>query len=208
MSLRELRNVHPRVETIALWVSGDLDWRLRWRTGRHIEHCGPCGRQAKLFQSARAELKREAETETLTGFEAIADWDVLEREMVGNIAVGLAAARCIDNVGRRSSLTTKAAFAAALIALFVVAWATHIPREDTERVLASVRHTMGWNRPAAVGTVVETTPNGIAVRTAGATLTILHPRSAVVSVSGAAAVQARYVDEETGQVTIASVYGQ
>jgi hypothetical protein len=59
-----------------------------------------------------------------------------------------------------------------------------------------------------MGTVLRSTPEGIAVRTQGATLTILHPRSAVVSLSGSSAVAARYVDEDTGQVTIANVYGQ
>ena len=54
--------------------------------------------------AARAELNRESSDETLTGFEAIADWRSLEREMLGNIAVGVAAARCIDKVGRHIGL--------------------------------------------------------------------------------------------------------
>jgi hypothetical protein len=41
-------------------------------------------------------------------------------------------------------------------------------------------------------------------------LTLLHPGATdvTVSVNGAGSVGARYVDDETGQVTIASVYGQ
>jgi hypothetical protein len=59
-----------------------------------------------------------------------------------------------------------------------------------------------------MGTVLQSTPGGIAVRTQGATLTILHPNSAVISLSGTSGVSARYFDEETGQVTITKVYGQ
>ena len=58
------------------------------------------------------------------------------------------------------------------------------------------------------GTVVQTTPHGIAVRSQGATLTLLSPSSATVSFSGASAVGARYIDDETGQITITNVYGQ
>ncbi len=200
--------VHPRLETLALYATGDLPWRLRWRTGSHIKHCGDCEQQVLLFRSAAAELKHEAETQTLTGFEAIADWTRLEREMLGNIAVGVAAGRCIDKIGRTRGWLTKSAFVAALMALFVAGWLTHIPREQTANLTASIRSLFGLERTQATGTVVRTTPDGIAVRAQGATLTIMHPRSAVVSFSGASAVEARYVDEETGQVTITNVYGQ
>jgi hypothetical protein len=209
MRIVDLRTaVHPRVETLALYATGDLPWRLRWRTGSHIRYCAGCEQQVLLFRSAAAELKREAETQTLTGFEAIADWTRLEREMLGNIAVGVAAARCIDKVGGARALLTKGALAAALLALFIAGWATHIPGEQTAHLAASLRNVFGLQRPQAAGPIVETTPEGIAVRAQGATLTILHPRSAVVSLTGASAVGARYVDEETGQITITNVYGQ
>lgn len=209
MTLADLHNaVHPRLETLALYATGDLGWRLRWRTGVHLKYCADCERQYLMFLSARTELKHEAETETLTGFEAIADWTRLEREMLGNIAVGVAAARCIDGVGRSRSLFFQGVFAAALLALFIAGWTTHIPSEQTAHLTASLRSLFGLQRTPAAGTVLQTTPDGIVVRAQGATLTILHPRSAVVSVSGATAVEARYVDEETGQVTITNVYGQ
>lgn len=209
MRAADLRTaVHPRLETLALYATGDLAWRLRWRTASHVRHCADCEQQFLLFRSARAELRREAAAQTLTGFEAIADWERLEREMLGNIAVGVSAARCIDKVGGRRSLISKAAFAAGLTAVFVAGWMTHIPRVQTEHLAASLRQLVGLERPQNPSTVLQTTPDGIAVRAQGATLTILHPRSAVVSVSGASAVEARYFDEQTGQVTITNVYGQ
>ena len=199
---------HPRLETLALYSRGELPFRQRWRTGSHVKHCADCEHQVLLFRSATVQLKHESEAQTLTGFEAIADWARLEREMLGNIAVGVAAGRCIEKAGRNRALLSKAALAAALIALFVAGWLMHIPAERTEHLSASLRQLMGAARPQVTGTVIQTTPDGIAVRAQGATLTIMHPRSAMVSLSGTSAVEARYIDTETGQVTITNVYGQ
>ena len=199
---------HPSIETLALHSTGDLPLIAGWRVGYHVGRCADCGHAVRLFRAATAELKRESAAETLTGFEAIADWPSLEREMLGNIGVGVDAARCIEGVGRRRSFTMRFALAAALLLLFAAGWLTHIPSEESQHLLATLRNVTGFDRPARTGTILRSTPNGIAVRTEGATLTILHPRSAVVSFSGNSAVAARYIDEDTGQVTIANVYGQ
>jgi hypothetical protein len=204
--------LHPTVETLALYSAGDLPILARWRIGRHVAHCGDCEQRVLLFRSAIAELKQEANSQTLTGFEAIAHWPELEREMMGNISVGLDAALCIENVGRKRTLFYRFAMVAGLTALFAGGWVTHIPREETSRLLASLRGAgggfMGMDKPRVTGTVLRSTPEGIAVRTQSATLTILHPNSAVISLSGTSGVSARYIDEETGQVTITKVYGQ
>jgi hypothetical protein len=173
-----------------------------------VNRCADCENQVALFRSAKAEFKREANTETLTGFEAIADWSRLEREMLGNVAVGVAAARCVDNVRSGRKLLIRGVFITSLIALFVGGWMTHIPAEQTRHLFASFGRMAGLDRPQITGTVLRTTPDGIAVRAQGATLTILHPPTAVVSLSGRSAVAARYVDEETGEMTITKVYAQ
>ncbi len=201
-------NLHPNAVVLALFSSGDLPWRNQWRVKRHVNHCEQCEQTAAEFRAAKTELKREAQTETLTAFEAIADWAVLEREMLGNIAVGVSAARCIEKVRRGRSFLIKGAVFAALTTLFVAGWITHVPKEQTDHLAASLRQIIGLERPQAVGTQLRTTPDGIAVRAQGATLTIMHPPSAVISVSGPSAMSARYVDEETGQVTITKVYAQ
>jgi hypothetical protein len=93
--------------------------------------------------------------------------------------------------------------------LFVAGWLTHIPREQTDHLMASLHRMVTLERPPRPsGTVLRTTPDGIAVGAQGATLTILHPATAVVSVSGPSAVSARYIDDDTGEVTITKVYGQ
>ena len=199
---------HPTIGALSLYAGGDLSWAKQMRIKWHIKRCASCDRQVLRLGAARTELKREAEAQTLTGFEAIADWSRLEREIVGNIAVGVAAARCIDHVGHGRVLLVRAAFCIGLLGLFVAGWVTHIPREQSQHLWASLHGWMGTESSPSGGIVLRSSPNGIAVRAQGSTLTLMHPRSAVISVSGATAVEARYIDEETGQVTITSVYGQ
>lgn len=205
----EANQSHPALSTLALYSGGDLQWAERWRLRRHIQRCSECEQHVSRFRSAREQFQRDAGSQTLTAFEAIADWNRLEREMLGNIAVGVAAARCVDKVGRGRAVLLRIAIVAGLLALFVAGWVTHIPKEETVHLFASLHRMMGAQQPQQVaGTVVRTLPDGIAVRAQGATLMIMHPQTAVVSLSGPSAVAARYVDEETGQVTIANVYGQ
>lgn len=199
---------HPGPEVLALYFRHDLPLTTRWRLGRHIKRCAECGHQVLLFASAHAELSREAQQQTLTGFEAIADWPRLELEMLGNIAVGVSAARCIEKVGHKRVWIVRCSLAAAFSALFVVGWVTHIPGSETHQITTSVRRLFGMGPPPFAGTILQNTADGIAVQTRDATLTILHPSSAVVTVSGSSAMSARYVDEDSGEVTIAKVYAQ
>lgn len=200
---------HASAEILALFSRGDLPRIERWKMRRHVVRCSECQEEVSRLRSATEELKREAGGQILTGFEAVADWSRLEREMLGNIAVGVSAARCVDNVGRnRGALLRKFALVAGLVILFVAGWFTHIPKEQNSHLAASLRRLVSGQPPRQVGSILKATPDGISVRARGATLTILHPRSAVVSMAGASSVRARYVDEDSGEVTITSVYGQ
>lgn len=199
---------HPAAQILSLFSTGDLPWSTRARLQGHIRRCAECGEQVNLFRAAKLELRREANAQALTGFEAIVDWNRLEREMLGNIAVGVAAARCIDKVKRGRIYIRRGAFATGILALLLAGWMTHIPKEQTDHLVTSLRRAFRLRQQETIGTVVRSTPEGIAVRSQGTTLTILHPASAVVTLSGSSGVAARYVDEETGQVTIANVYGQ
>ena len=199
---------HPVIEVLALYSRGDLPAFPRLRLKTHLMQCAECERQVELFTNSLAELKREAATETLTAFEAIADWKALEREMMGNIVVGVAAARCIDDVGRKRVWLPRLAFGVGLGLLFVAGWITHIPSEQTHHLAASLGQIIGFGQKSVPVNLVQATPNAIAVRSQGVTLRILHPPTAVVSLSGNSSMEARYVDEESGQLTIASVYAQ
>lgn len=190
---------HPSSQTLALYASGDLRRLEAWPVGRHIRGCELCRREVEAFRSSGAALKRSAEEQVLDRTSSVAHWKRLEREMSGNIAVGVAAARCVERIGGKSIALWRSGLAAiALTAVFVVAWLVHAPKRQPLVAKNPVAHT---------GTVVETTPGGIAVRSQGSSLTILHPASAVVSLGRGPGVSARYIDEETGEVTITNVYG-
>jgi hypothetical protein len=202
------RVVHPSVEVLSLYSAGDLPFLLGYQTGRHIKRCDACEQQVLALHAAKDELRREAHKEILTGYEAIADWHALENDMLGNIRVGVAAARCIENVGRPHPLTSRLMWVSAMAALFFAGWMARIPPEDNQRIIGALRRVVGLEKPPFNGTVLRSTPDGISVRAQGATLTILHPQSAVISMSGPTSVTARYVDDDSGQVTITNVYGQ
>ena len=199
---------HPAPEVLALFARRDLSPISHLRVRSHVRQCQVCEQQILLINSAVGELKREAAAETLTAFEAIADWKALERDMLGNIVVGVSAARCIDKVHGKPKWLTRGLLAAGLSALFVGGWLTHIPPEQTSHLAASLSRFVGLERAARPANIVQTTANGIAVRSRGVTLTILHPPTARVSRSGNSSVEARYIDEDTGQLTITNVYGQ
>ncbi len=206
--MKPVASEHPSLEILSLYSAGDLPFVLRFRIGRHVRGCAACEQHVLSLQSARSELRREASGEVLTGFEAIADWHLLENEMLGNIRVGVAASRCIENVGRTRRVGFRLAWFGGMAALFVAGWVARVPNEDTLRIFGAFRHAVGLESTPFNGTILRSTPDGISVRAQGATLTILHPQSAVISMSGTAAVTARYVDDDTGQVTITNVYGQ
>jgi hypothetical protein len=75
--------------------------------------------------------------------------------------------------------------------------------------VAAFRAAVTRSHPAN-GIILETNPHGVSVRFQGASLTLLHPASAraTASFTSSSSVGVRYVDDETGQVTIANVYGQ
>ncbi len=202
-------HAHPDLKKLALYAAGDLPLGLRLRVRIHIARCGDCEEELARFRAMMLNLRREAESETLTGFESAGEWRRLEREMIGNIAVGVAAARCIENVGhRRRAASAGVLLVTGLAVLFAIGWFTHIPPEQNEHLLASLGRLMGMGAERPQNVFLQATAKGIAVHTQRATLTMMHPSSAMVTVSGASAVEARYVDEDTGQVTITNVYGQ
>lgn len=201
-------SAHPSSQSLALFAASDLPWTTRAKVGHHVWHCAQCEEHVSALRDARKQLQHEAASSMLTGFEAIVDWQRFEREMLGNITVGVAAARCIDKGEHHRLFWRSTLFSAGLALVFVAGWLTHIPREQNEHLLSSVRRIFGLSDTPALSTIVQTTPDGIAVRAQGATLTLRHPTYAVNAVAGSSSITSRYVDEDTGQVTITKVYAQ
>jgi hypothetical protein len=136
------------------------------------------------------------------------DWARLEHEILGNIAVGLDAARCIEKVGAgRRFAWTSIALASGLCLLFILGWFTHIPMPQTRNLVASIRKALTSPRTIQPYVRVETDPQGIAVNSPGGKLLLATPPSARVWASGKSQVSAAFTDEQTGQVIVTTVYG-
>ena len=200
---------HPSLEELALHFRGDLPLFRARKVRAHIRSCPDCEREVARFQAADAALKRQSGFQMLTGLRSL-DWSRLEAEMIGNIRVGIAAAQCIDHVPRRYFHNwRRTAVAGALLILFVAGWIVNMPHADSGRILDAFR--TAFSGPQVRGRIVlATTPQGISVRSQGASLTLLHPATvrATASFTSSSSVGMRYIDEETGQVTITNVYGQ
>ncbi len=201
---------HPRLEDLALASRGDLPFHRSWRVNWHVRHCAFCERELEQYQAVSARIKRQAATEGLTATENALDRQRLEREMTGNIKAGIAAAQCIENMpGRVFHKWRVPALIAGLSLIFVAGWLINVPRDDRDRVMSALRTVVSRSHPTT-GLILETNPHGVSVRFQGTSLTLLHPASAraTASFTSSSSVGVRYVDDETGQVTIANVYGQ
>jgi hypothetical protein len=183
---------HPNQATLALHAGGDLGAMARWRTVRHLSRCEQCRTEIAAYARMRSVLPDLAETPEIP-------WNRLAAEMTANIRLGLAAGECVRTTAaeRRSPVTGfRAAVAFASIAALVAAGIT-------------------LERPApvasdAAGIVAEATPGGagIQMREGRQALLLMHPdaRSSVTFTAGAqGSMEARYVDRETGYITVNTI---
>ncbi len=186
---------HPDVKSLALYAGGETGVFGRWRAAAHLASCQECRREVEAFRRTRAVL-RAAAADLPPG----SDWAEMEAEMKANIRLGLAAGEIVNGpIAAPQRLGWRAAAGVAMATLMVVAgWFLNVPRPGR---LAEVR---------AQGVVLEATQAGLEVRENGRALTMLQPASTPVtySVSAAGSLRARYVDGDTGQVTITNVYAQ
>jgi hypothetical protein len=144
------------------------------------------------------------------------DWERLAAEMTANIRVGLAAGECVaPRTRRRLTLNWRpAAVSVGLVLVLTAAWWLNVPASDTQTVGRAVRSLFQNGREGTLrperGPVVEASSEGIELRENGSALGLaqrgLSPLTVSVSIEGSAS--ARYIDDDTGQVTITSVYVQ
>ena len=184
---------HPDETILALFAGGEIGPWARWRIARHISRCPHCGREVEGFLGVRDQLRH-----TRPEMPEEVNWTRLATDMKANIHVGLAAGEC---VGGSEPQAHRFNWRAAAVALPVAAL-----------VLAGVWLEM--RRPApnianwVDGSVVEGTASGIEFRRGDQMLSLQHPSAGDVTylVNTQGTLRARYVDSETGQVTIHNVY--
>jgi hypothetical protein len=132
------------------------------------------------------------------------NWDRLAAEITANIHLGLAAGECVGAPAARiprpgwHRAVILAPVAVPLLVLLVAGLWFARPRPQV-------------SAPQWVeGTVIQATAEGIELRRGDRMLSLRHPGAGDVTyaVNAQGTVRARYVDEETGQVTIHNVYAQ
>jgi anti-sigma factor RsiW len=218
-------NQHIEETDLALYVSGDLGLFRRASVRFHAGRCERCRGLVEAYRADRGRV-REIAAEMPAGV----DWDRLSAEMTANIRVGLAAGECVARPRQRKpgmNLTVSwrpAAIAAGAVALLSVAWLLNMPSGTTDelgRAMGAILHGRGSivNPSAGPGVrsgaeddrrpVVVANQLGIELRENNNVMGASQderPVSVSLSVQGSAS--ARYVNADTGQISITSVYVQ
>ncbi|HEV2199477.1 MAG TPA: hypothetical protein VGR73_06635 [Bryobacteraceae bacterium] len=206
---------HASEANLALYGTGDLAWwRCQW-IGLHVARCAECRRRADEYRADRERLRSLADE--LPGVR----WERLAAEMAANIRVGLAAGECVAPRAPKHTIPTGWRVAGAIggfCALLVLAWWLNMPPAQTAslgRAMKAIVNGPQWQARRALGlddalTLVQASAEGVELRENGGALTLsqrgVRPVSVTLNTQGSA--RARYVDSDTGQVTITSVYAQ
>jgi len=186
---------HPAITDLALYGSGDLSWLRRLLVGRHVRRCESCLAEVGAFSSA-GRLIRDAAAE----FPEELHWSRLAGEMKANIRLGLAAGEIAGPVEEPPvSLLAGWRPAAALASFTVVvasAWLLLRPAPEANTIAQDL--------------VLRTTASGIQLEENGRSLALLHrdTENVTLAIGAQGSLRARYLDEETGEVTIHHVYAE
>lgn len=214
-----MKSGHPRRSLLALYAGGDIGWWDGLKVRLHARGCPRCRQAVDAFR-----LDREALRTAAGALPQAVDWDRLAAEMAANIRVGLAAGQCVEQRSTRRNLSAAlgwkpAAAFASVTALMVGGWWLTFPIGPGAEMSNGqrFRHFLqtfdrGAPAPAAFDNIVTvgSTVDGLEVKQNGAVLRIGHTGAtpALVTASTGGSVRARYVDDDTGQVTITNVYSQ
>ncbi|MBM3813196.1 MAG: hypothetical protein FJW20_16350 [Acidimicrobiia bacterium] len=186
---------HPAIADLALYGSGDLGWLRRLVIGRHVRRCGTCLAEVDAFASAGRQM-RDAALE----FPEELHWSRLAAEMKANIRLALAAGEIAGPVEEPPASWLSGWRPAAALASFTLviasAWLLLRPLPQATAIAQDL--------------VLKTTASGIQLEENGRSLALLHrdAETVTLAVGAQGSLRARYLDEETGEVTIHHVYAE
>jgi hypothetical protein len=184
---------HPSETSLALFAGGELGLWERWKTRRHISRCDQCRQEAAAFEFAR-EWLRETGGEMPAGV----NWNRLAADMKANIRVGLVAGECIGPSEEDAAHVSWKAVATVIpiVLVLVFGW------------LLQPRRPALTTMPETEGIVLQATAEGIELREGNRAFSLQNPDAGDVTytVNAQGSLRARYIDSETGQVTINHVY--
>jgi len=186
---------HPNETVLALFAGGDLGTWQRWRVERHVASCAACRQEVEEFSELRAEVPGMVEPPEIS-------WTRLAVEMKANIRLGLEAGECVSagQTENRGFFSMRALAVCGSLALLLAAFLLERPVPRIEAV------------NAAEAPFMESSGAGIQSKAGDQAIMMLNTRAGdarnVDYLASGNAMRARYVDTETGYVTINNVYGQ
>jgi anti-sigma factor RsiW len=210
---------HVNENDLALYASGDLSLWQRAVIHLHVRQCDRCRENVEEFRADGRALRDAAQ-----GMPDGVDWARLSAEMTANIRVGLEAGECVAPYAKRRGLPIRksippvwrpiaiASAVTVMLALLAGGWWLNMPTQDTAVLTKAMRSI--WHGRTAMsderGAVIEASSEGIELRKNGGALGVAQDAAQLmtVSVSTQGSASAHYVDQDTGQVTITSVYAQ
>jgi hypothetical protein len=181
---------HPRENDLALFAGGEARPVGRLLVDRHLRGCAACREKIAGYHELRFELAA-VELPDL-------NWNFLAAEMRANIRVGLEAGACVRTTRIMMPWNTRLGIAFASLVLLVVY--SFFLRDHRLRSAAA----------DGASPVLQSTISGVEFRTGTNSLTLLNHRGNATNqtVSAQGDIAARYIDGETGSVTITNVYLQ
>jgi hypothetical protein len=192
---------HPGEYNLALLAGGEAGTFHRFRLDRHVRNCEDCQEKIAEFQALRKHL---ADTE----FPEV-NWSSLAAEMRANIYVGLEAGACVRDTRTGKSRLGKLWVGKNWNPQFAVAFASLVVLVGAGFFLTDARlHRVTVAEAAAP--VLQPTASGIELRKGTESFAFLD-RTGVrtdQTVNAQGTIEARYINNETGSVTITNVYLQ
>jgi len=206
---------HMKETDLALYASGDLSLWQRAVVHLHLRNCQSCSTIVEEFRADGRALRDAA-----GGLPEGLDWARLSAEMTANIRVGLAAGECVAPRARVRKfipaswrpLALASMVTTMLAVLLLGGWLLNMPPQETQALSRAMRSI--WHGRSVMqeerGPVIEASSEGIELRKDGGALGVSQDSAKLlnVSVSTQGSASAHYVDQDTGQVTITSVYAQ
>jgi len=185
---------HPDETVLALHSSGDLSWFAAWRTERHVAQCERCRDEVASFREMRANLPDFAELPDVS-------WNRIAAEMRANIRLGLAAGECVSDgeLPEPSPLFNKARAVVAFAGLFTLVVTGLVLERPTPSTVSASSEPM-----------VQAVSHGIQRRAGDQGFGLMHAGvrdvDVIKTVSAQGTMGARYMDPQTGLVTMTKVY--
>ena len=186
---------HPNEAVLALFAGGDLGTWQQWRIERHVASCVACRHEVSEFSELRVAVPAMAQPPEIS-------WTKLATEIKANIRLGLEAGECVS-AGQSEGhgiFSMRALAVCGSLALLLAAFLLERPTPPIGMM----------KTPEAA--FMENSGSGIQVKTGDQAIMMLNTRARdarnVDYLASGNAMRARYVDTETGYVTINNVYAQ